>query len=95
LKAPNSRPTTAEPGPQFKPLTLEIPQKPVGGSVGTRLEPPTGWSSCLVRIKTKLLELPSPVRVWITQALDVDAAGQAALDRRLDELRRKKRERER
>ena len=34
-----------------------------------------GCSSCLVRIKTKLLELPSPVRVWITQALDVDAAG--------------------
>ena len=33
-----------------------------------------------MRIKTKLLELPSPARVWITQTLGVDAARQTTFD---------------
>ena len=48
-----------------------------------------------MRIKTKLLELPGPVRVWITQALDVDAARQATFDSCFHEWRRQKRKRER
>ena len=48
----------------------------------------------LVRIEPKDFELPTPVWVWITQALDVDAAREASLDRGLDELGSKKRERE-
>jgi len=45
-----------------------------------------------VRIKAKLLELRGPIRVRITQALDVDAARQAAFDGCLDEFWSKKRE---
>ena len=52
-------------------------------------------SSCLVRIKTMLLELPGPIRVGITQALDVDAARQATFDSCFHELRSKERKRER
>jgi len=37
----------------------------------------------------------SPVRVWITQALDVDAARQAIFDSCFHEWRRQKRKRER
>jgi len=43
----------------------------------------------------KLLELPTPVGVWIPQALDIDAAREAAFNRCLDELGSKERERER
>ena len=48
-----------------------------------------------MRIKTKPLQLPSPVRVWIAQALDVDAARKATFNRCLDELWGEERERER
>jgi hypothetical protein len=48
-----------------------------------------------VRIKTKLLELLAPVRVWITEALDIDAAWQAAFDSCFHKWRRRKRKRER
>jgi hypothetical protein len=43
----------------------------------------------------KLPELPTPVGVWIPQALDIDAAREAAFNRCLDELGSKERERER
>src|SRR6516164_5572267 len=46
-------------------------------------------------IEAEILELLGPVRVGIAQALDVDATREAALNRRLDELWRKKRKRER
>ena len=45
-----------------------------------------------VRIKAEICELLGPVWVWIAQALDIDAAREAALDRRLDELGHKERE---
>ena len=48
-----------------------------------------------VRIKAEICELLGPVRVGITQALDVDAAREASLDRGLDELGSEERERER
>jgi hypothetical protein len=48
-----------------------------------------------VRIEPKVLELPGPFRAGIAQALDVDAAREAAFDGCLDQLRSKKRERER
>ena len=49
-----------------------------------------------MRIKTKPLQLPSPVRVWITQAFDIiDAARQATFGSCSHELRTQKRERER
>ena len=66
-----------------------------------RLEPPTyrhafeRWISCLMRISTKLLELPGPVRVWIAQTLDVDAARQATFDSCFHKWRRQKCKRER
>ena len=46
-------------------------------------------------IEAEILELLGPVRVGIAQALDVDATREAALNRGLDELWRKKRKRER
>ena len=45
--------------------------------------------------EAELQELRGPVRVGITQAIDVDAAGEAAFDRCLDQLWGEKRERER
>ena len=49
----------------------------------------------LVRIESEVQELLGPVRVGIPQALDIDAARQAAFDRCLDELWGKESERER
>ena len=49
----------------------------------------------LVRIESEVQELLGPVRVGIAQALDVDPAREASLDRGLDELGSKERERER
>ena len=49
----------------------------------------------LMLIEAEILELLGPVRVGIAQALDVDATREAALNRGLDELWRKKRKRER
>ena len=49
----------------------------------------------LMLIEAEILELLGPVRVGIAQALDVDAAREAAFNRRPDELWRKKRKRER
>ena len=46
-------------------------------------------------IEAEILELLGPVRVGIAQALDVDPAREASLDRGLDELGSKERERER
>jgi hypothetical protein len=37
-------------------------------------------------MKTQVLKLSAPVSVRITQALDIDTAGEAAFDRGLDEL---------
>jgi hypothetical protein len=48
-----------------------------------------------VRIEPKVLELLGPVRIGIAQALDIDAAREAAFNRCLDELGSKERERER
>ena len=48
-----------------------------------------------MRIEAEFLELPIPFSVRIAETFDVDAARQAAFDRRLDELRGKKRKRER
>jgi len=48
-----------------------------------------------VRIKAEICELLGPVRVGITQALDVDASREAPLDSCLDEFWSKKCERER
>ena len=45
--------------------------------------------------EAEILELCGPVRVGITQALDIDAAREAAFNRCLDELGSEKRERER
>src|SRR6516164_4698942 len=74
------------------PPARKIRANPVGGNVGSA--PPTRTpdiSSCLrgvellrVRIKTKFLELPGPVRVGIAQTLDVDAARQASFGGCLD-----------
>ena len=50
---------------------------------------------CLVRIEAEVQELRSPIRVGIPQALNVDAAWEAAFNRCLDELGSKKRKRER
>jgi len=47
------------------------------------------------RREVEILELCCPVRVGITQALDIDAAREAAFNRCLDELGSKERERER
>src|SRR5262249_47347749 len=63
-------------------------------STPTYLHTFEGWSSCLVRIKTNL-ELLGPVRVGITQALDIDAAWQAAFDSCFHKCWSKKSERER
>ena len=49
----------------------------------------------LVQIEPKVLELPAPLGLRIAQALDVDAAREAAFDRCLDELGSKERERQR
>ena len=49
----------------------------------------------LVQIEPKVLELPAPLGLRIAQALDVDAAREAAFDRCLDELGSKERGRER
>ena len=49
----------------------------------------------LVRIESEVQELLGPVRVGIAQALDVDPAREASLDRGLDELWGKESERER
>jgi hypothetical protein len=48
-----------------------------------------------MRIEAEFLELPIPLSVRITQALDVDTAREASFDRCFDELRSEKRERER
>jgi len=48
-----------------------------------------------VRIEAEVLELLAPLGVGVPQALDVDAARQAAFDGCLHQLRSKKRERER
>ena len=48
-----------------------------------------------MHIEPKVLELPAPLGLPIAQALDVDAAREAAFDRCLDELWGKERERER
>ena len=53
------------------------------------------WITHSARIEAEIFELRSPVRVGITQALDVDAAREAAFNRCLDELGSKERERER
>jgi len=49
----------------------------------------------LVRIEAMLFELSAPFSVGTPQALDVDAAREASFDSCLDQLRSKKRERER
>jgi hypothetical protein len=51
--------------------------------------------SQLIGIEAEVQKLRSPIRVGIPQALDVDATREAAFNRCLDELWRKKRERER
>jgi hypothetical protein len=48
----------------------------------------------LVRPEAKLLELPAPFSVGITQALDVDAARETSFDSCLHELGSNERERE-
>ena len=48
-----------------------------------------------VRIEAEFLELPLPVSIGIPQALDIDAAREAAFNRCLDELGSKECERER
>ena len=48
-----------------------------------------------VRIEAEILELLPPVSIGIPQALDIDAAREAAFNRCLDELWGEKRERER
>ena len=48
-----------------------------------------------IRIEAEILELLGPVRVGIPQALDIDAAREAAVNRCLDELGSKECERER
>ena len=48
-----------------------------------------------MHIEPKVLELPAPLGLPIAQALDVDAAREAAFDRCLDELGSKERGRER
>jgi len=48
-----------------------------------------------VRVEAEVVELLGPVRVGIPQALDVDPAREASLDRGLDELGSEERERER
>ena len=49
----------------------------------------------LMLIEAQILELLGPVRVGIPQALDIDAAREAAVNRCLDELGSKECERER
>jgi hypothetical protein len=49
----------------------------------------------LVGLKTKVLELPAPIGVGITQAFEIDAAGEATFDRCFDELRSKECQRKR
>ena len=49
----------------------------------------------LMLIEAKILELLGPVRVGIPQALDIDSAREAAVNRCLDELGSKECERER
>ena len=51
-----------------------------------------GESALRARVEAEIPELRGPVRVGITQALDVDAARQAAFDGCLDEFWSKKRE---
>jgi hypothetical protein len=46
-----------------------------------------------VQIEPKVLELPGPFGGGITQALDIDAAWEAAFNRCLDELGSKERQR--
>jgi hypothetical protein len=48
-----------------------------------------------VRIEPKGLKLPAPLGVGVAQALDIDAAREAAFDGCFDQLRSKERERER
>jgi hypothetical protein len=52
-------------------------------------------SQDLIRLKAKVLELPAPIGVGITQALDINAAREATLNRGIDELGSKKCERKR
>jgi hypothetical protein len=42
--------------------------------------------SGITRIEAEILELPAPVGIGITQALDIDATREAAFNRCLDEL---------
>ena len=66
-----------------------------------RTIPPSGFqewrafaAGCLIRIEAEFLELRGPFWVTITQALDIDAARQAAFNSCLDERGRQKRKRE-
>ena len=51
--------------------------------------------SGITRIKAEVPKLLGPVRVGVAQALDIDAAREAAFDGCFDQLRSKERERER